>query len=73
MSAPECDIKKKREIRRAKVAFLYYDAIKTLEDTMFSRAFCYLQGLKGLQIIQFLRFRDLHTQRYSGNDGLVRI
>ena len=33
MSAPECDIKKKREIRRAKVAFLYYDAIKTLENT----------------------------------------
>ena len=42
MSAPECDIKKKREIRRAKVAFLYYDAIKTLENTMFSRVFCYL-------------------------------
>lgn len=37
MSAPECDIKKKREIRRAKVAFLYYDAIKALENTMFSR------------------------------------
>lgn len=73
MSAPECDIKKKREIRRVKVAFLYYDAIKTLENTMFSRVFCYLQGLKGLQIIQILRFRDLHIQRYSGNDGLVRI
>lgn len=42
MSAPECDIKKKREIRRAKVAFLYYDAIKTLENTAFSRVFCYL-------------------------------
>ena len=42
MSAPECDIKKKREIRRAKVAFLYYDAIKTLENTMFSRVSCYL-------------------------------
>ena len=32
MSAPECDIKKKREIRRAKVAFLYYDAIKALPN-----------------------------------------
>lgn len=42
MSAPECDIKKKREIRRVKVAFLYYDAIKTLENTAFSRVFCYL-------------------------------
>lgn len=42
MSTPECDIKKKREIRRTKVAFLYYDAIKALENTMFSRAFCYL-------------------------------
>ena len=29
MSAPECDIKKKREIRRVKVAFLYYGAIIT--------------------------------------------
>ena len=42
MSAPECDIKKKREIRRVKVAFLYYGAIKTLESTAFSRVFCYL-------------------------------
>lgn len=42
MSAPECDIKKKREIRKAKVAFLYYDAIKALENTVFSRVFCYL-------------------------------
>ena len=47
MSAPECDIKKKREIRRAKVAFLYYDAIKALENTMFSRAFCYLARFEG--------------------------
>ena len=42
MSAPECDIKKKREIRRVEVAFLYYGAIKTLENTAFSRVFCYL-------------------------------
>ena len=47
MSAPECDIKKKREIHRAKVAFLYYDAIKALENTMFSRAFCYLGRSEG--------------------------
>ena len=44
MSAPECDIKKKREIRRVKVAFLYYGAIKTLENTAFSRVFCYFAG-----------------------------
>ena len=47
MSAPERDIKKKREIRRAKVAFLYYDAIKTLENTVFSRVFCYLARFEG--------------------------
>ena len=67
MSAPECDIKKKREIRRVKVAFLYYGAIKTLENTAFSRAFCYLARS------EFLMFRDLPTQWYSGNDGLIRI
>ena len=71
MSAPECDIKKKREIRRAKVAFLYYDAIKTLENTMFSRVFCYLG--RSERTSKNPIFRDLHTQRYSGNDGLVRI
>ena len=73
MSAPECDIKKKREIRRVKVAFLYYGAIKTLENTAFSRVFCYLARSERTSKIQFLRFRDIHTQRYSGNDGLVRI
>ena len=37
-------------------------AIKTLENTMFSRVFVISQGLKGLQKIQFLRFGGLHTR-----------
>ena len=62
MSAPECDIKKKREIRRAKVAFLYYDAIKTLENTAFSRAFCYLGRSERISKKPFSSFRDIHTR-----------
>ena len=62
MSAPECDIKKKREIRRAKVAFLYYDAIKTLENTAFSRVFCYLGRSERISKNPFSSFRDIHTR-----------
>ena len=62
MSAPECDIKKKREIRRAKVAFLYYDAIKTLENTAFSRVFCYLARSERTSKKPFSSFRDIHTR-----------
>lgn len=59
MSAPECDIKKKREIRRAKVAFLYYDAIKALENTMFSRVFCYLARFEGTSKIPIFKVSEL--------------
>ena len=62
MSAPECDIKKKREIRRAKVAFLYYDAIKALENTAFSRVFCYLARSERTSKKPFSSFRDIHTR-----------
>ena len=48
-------------------------SLKPLKTLCFQGFFAISQGLKGLQKIQFLRFRDIHTQRYSGNDGLVRI
>ena len=59
MSAPEGDIKKKREIRRVKVAFLYYDAIKTLENTVFSRVFCYLARFEGTSKNPFFKVSGL--------------
>lgn len=48
-------------------------SLKPLKTLCFQGFSVISQGLKGLQKIQFLRFRDIHTQRYSGNDGLVRI
>ena len=56
-----------------KFPFYNVTTLKPLKTLRFQGFSVISEGLKGLQKIQILRFRDLHTQRYSGNDGLVRI